>query len=125
MCKCNQGGSRVDKVGIAMLNMARKHLVLARKRKQAAEVTRDHAENGGPDWLLGHARKDEIKALNERQQARAILRDLEIRCNGAHVKSLAISYVSASELNGWRFQTWEFYRNIFADNRDCPTDIWQ
>ncbi len=125
MCKCNQGGTRVDKMGIALLNSARSHLVLARKRKQAAEMARDFAENGGPKELLARARVHEIKAQVARRQARAILIDIELRYRRAYVPSLASSYISASKLNGWRFHTWEDYRNVFADKRGCPTDIWQ
>ncbi len=125
MCKCNQGGTRVDKIGISMLNEARSHLVLARKRKQAAEMARDYAENGGPKELFGRARVLEIKAQVARRQARQVLVELEIRCNKAYVPSLAGSYISASKLTGWRFHTWADYRKTFGPDAGASQDIWQ
>lgn len=125
MCKCNQGGSRVDKVGVSMLSMARSYLILARKQKQAAEIARDYAENGGPSRMLKLAEIHEIRARGARGQARQILRELETRCNRALATSLASSYVSASKLGGWRFSTWKEHRDAFPGDVGGSQDIWQ
>lgn len=125
MCRCNQGGSRVDRVGISMLNEARSHLVLARKRKQAAEMARDYVENGGPKELLARAKVHEIKAQVARRQVRAILIDLEKRFNKPLPRSMIGSLISAQKLNGWRFHTWEDYRETFLQDTGGPHDIWQ